>query len=71
MKLTRRFCQLLILVTILSFGISAVTAQSDALQVMGPWLASEADAFELVLDGYRESAGIAIEYEGTDQICRH
>ena len=68
MKLTRRFCQLLILVTILSFGISAVTAQSDALQVMGPWLASEADAFELVLDGYRESAGIAIEYEGTDQI---
>lgn len=35
---------------------------------MGPWLASEADAFEAVLDGFRESASIAIEYEGTDQI---
>ena len=67
MKRTRLLFIFAAFALLLPLGITSVTAQSDALQVIGPWLASEADAFEAVLDGFRESTGMVIEYEGTDQ----
>lgn len=42
--------------------------EADALQILGPWLASEADAFEYVLDGFRESTGIEVVYEGNPDV---
>ncbi|MCA9900896.1 MAG: extracellular solute-binding protein, partial [Anaerolineales bacterium] len=42
--------------------------ESVTLQIVGPWLASEADAFEAVLDGFRESTGIEVVYEGVDDV---
>jgi alpha-glucoside transport system substrate-binding protein len=42
-------------------------APTKTLQILGPWLATEADAFEYVLDGFREQTGIEVEYEGSKE----
>ena len=44
------------------------TGEAQTLHIMGPWLATEADAFEAVLDGFRESTGIEVVYEGIDDV---
>ena len=44
------------------------SAETASLQILGPWRASEADAFEKVLDGFRESTGIEVVYEGVDDV---
>ena len=43
-------------------------SQATTLQIIGPWRASEADAFEDVLDGFRKSTGINVVYEGVDDV---
>jgi alpha-glucoside transport system substrate-binding protein len=68
MKLKKVFYLLILLALILPAGASSATAQDATLKIMGSWLASEADAFEYVLDGFRESTGIEVEYEGVDEL---
>ncbi|MGA9596768.1 MAG: extracellular solute-binding protein [Acidimicrobiia bacterium] len=46
----------------------APAAESASLQIIGPWRATEADAFELVLDGFRETSGVEVVYEGVDDV---
>jgi alpha-glucoside transport system substrate-binding protein len=43
-------------------------ASTKSLQIIGPWISSEADAFEYVLDGFRKSTGIEVTYEGTADV---
>ncbi len=70
MKLKRTsFLFILLAILFATFQtIPAVADSHEAITIMGPWLASEADAFEAVLDGFRESTGIEVVYEGVDDI---
>ncbi|MFZ2097628.1 MAG: extracellular solute-binding protein [Anaerolineales bacterium] len=43
-------------------------AGTKSLQIIGPWISSEADAFEYVLDGFREKTGIDVTFEGTADV---
>lgn len=47
---------------------AAAEEYSDIIQVVGPWLAGEGDAFEIVLDGFREETGIEVVYEGVNDL---
>lgn len=44
------------------------STEGASLNIIGPWRASEADAFEEVLDGFRSSTGIEVTYEGVDDV---
>jgi ABC-type glycerol-3-phosphate transport system substrate-binding protein len=46
--------------------VSIEEGEAGSLQIIGPWISAEADAFEYVLDGFRESSGIEVVYEGTE-----
>ncbi len=41
-----------------------------ALQIVGPWSASEADAFEVVLDDFRKRTSIEVVYEASQDIIK-
>lgn len=59
-----------LLLILVSTGMMVAQGQSEGaaepiteLQVSGPWSATEADAFEIVLEGFTESTGIDVVYE--------
>jgi alpha-glucoside transport system substrate-binding protein len=39
-----------------------------SLSIIGSWRASESEAFEYVLDGFREATGIQVNYEGMEEV---
>lgn len=55
-------------------GVEAEPAESEenaeavTLHIVGPWQASELDAFNEVLDGFTENTGIKVQYEGTSDV---
>jgi alpha-glucoside transport system substrate-binding protein len=62
----------LLFIVLLLLGVpalaSAAPASSVTLKVVGPWRASEADAFQKVLDAFKAATGISVEYEGVPDV---
>ncbi len=45
-------------------GTKETSKEATTLKILGPWSASEEEAFEAVLDKFREDTGIEVIYEG-------
>ena len=67
---TYKMCLLVavLIIVSLSFTGAALAENQKDLQIIGSWRASEGDAFERVLDGFRESTGINVTYEGVPEV---
>lgn len=50
--------------TLFASGASESKEETQTLKVLGPWSASEEEAFEVVLDKFRTETGIEVVYEG-------
>ncbi len=51
-------------------GQKEASSEPVVLDIMGPWSASEQEAFQVVLDGFTEKTGIEVRYEAAEDVIK-